>query len=176
MCLEKKFPTDCTFFYLGSENQLMNTYWSAGKSFQKQCFQCQLCEKYFDSEENLTEHELTHDASKPPHYQCRICKDRFRSENTLEEHMAANHIYRQNALKCRYCSRLYTHSKQLELHEKQHFSGDVSTVPPPLMPLDDESVEYTKTFRKHSVKSAESESNSGNIGNTISNTLNVTIF
>ncbi|XP_065648350.1 oocyte zinc finger protein XlCOF7.1 isoform X1 [Hydra vulgaris] len=151
------------------EHQVVNTYWSAGKAFQKHRFQCQHCDMFFDNEECLTEHNLTHESSKNPTHHCHVCKNSFRNENSLEEHMATNHIYQQNALKCRYCSRLYTHSEKLELHERQHFSSDVSTVPPPLMPLDDDSVEYTKSFRKYINESTDLGFTSASIGTTSTN-------
>ena len=51
-------------------------------------FKCELCEKYFVSQQNLKEHIFTHTGAKP--YECSYCGEFFRQISQLSLHRRAH--------------------------------------------------------------------------------------
>ena len=80
----------------------------------KQVHECDVCEKYFYTEESLIEHlEILHD------HICRICVKSFINSEELKLHFEIAHVDGKNP-QCDKCGKGFKNLKLLQNHEKYH--------------------------------------------------------
>lgn len=84
-------------------------------------YECDVCEKSFSKNSNLTRHKEIHSSVKK--YKCRSCKKRFKQKSGLYQHERLHD--RVARYKCKICDKKFKQNGTLYVHMKTNHSKPV---------------------------------------------------
>ena len=83
-------------------------------------FQCEYCEKGFNSKSLLKRHEMIHTGGKP--FSCQYCEKCFNRSSTLKVHQRIHSGERPHP--CKTCKKCFVQKSNLKYHELIHHGGE----------------------------------------------------